>query len=188
VSKGSGTTPATPWCGLLFEDAVADALGITTEFKNVLRVSAQKTNDTSYRMDYGLCESRSWEICDKNCQNGPCGIEYDCGKAQVQLSGIAGQSQLFGTKRLRFEPELPHDPNDWAKIGLEVMVKETALAACTWPTDCPGASPQPACPVPTVQQGSTTTPPKCTCSRDRCELERQISVKFDAPYCESEEE
>jgi hypothetical protein len=136
VAMAMAGSPTVPWCGLLYEEFLADAAGTTSDLQNVLKVATAKATDKTYRVDYGLCEARGWNICDTtpktpSCASGTCGIVYDCGFAHVADQPAAGTSSLFGTKRVQFVGGLKGDPNAWAPIALEVMVKETALAACT---------------------------------------------------------
>jgi hypothetical protein len=183
--------PATSWCGLLFEDFGAEAQGIGTEFKNVLGVLTEKTpatppGFTSYRVDYELCESREWKVWDTSSlappTAGTCALDRDCGYAFV--SGVAGSgaANIYGTKRVRFTNVIPNNLGQWSPAALEVMVKETAVAACVPYSDCPGVAATASCVA--TPQGSTPSDEKCTCpAGDSCSFPLAFAPTFPAPYC-----
>jgi hypothetical protein len=190
----------TPWCGLVYEDVEAESNGVTVQFRNVLKAStdflpeptpaATPTGPTptgatptpsvaGFRMDYGLCESIYWKMCDPGdttCPEGDCPIIRDCGFAQVQGTGVAGWTRLEGSKHILFKGGLPHDGNLWAPLALEVLVKETAISACV-ANQCQAAQPQSGCLLPGPQQ--------CTCdeSKDFCVLENSTGKKKPTTLC-----
>jgi hypothetical protein len=193
VCGGSQPTPlplvspskaGTPWCGLVFEDVTADASGNTAQFKNVLQASlsyvpagATATSATGFRMDYGLCESIFWEICDTACQSGSCPLDRDCGHAEVMNDGT-GRGLIDGSKHINFAGAQPIDGNKWAPLALEVMVKETALAACELAADCPAAATPAGC-------NELPGPETCTCVplQDHCEAKEFLEQRKPTTLC-----
>jgi len=119
----------------------------------------------------------------------------DCGYALVNDAGTASAggpdtAQLFGTKRIQFDPSLPNNPDSWAPIALELLVKETAISACvSEPSECPTATPQPSCAststtTTTTVTGSTLEPQPCNCPVDACVLSLSPTpVSYPAIYC-----
>lgn len=185
ISHPTPPSAGKPWCGLVYEDVKAESNGVTANFRNILKVdmssippSATPATATGIKMQYGLCESISWQMCDPtaqgpSCQSGDCPITRDCGFAWVDGTGVPGWAVVDGTKRIRFKAGLPHDANLWAPIALEVLVKETALAACSEAAMCPRAA------TPTGCTGLAGKD-ECTCPRDHC-----VQQPFVAPLKES---
>lgn len=172
----------TPWCGLLDEKVHAQSSGVTSKFENVLKVRtsyepASGPPWTKSRMDYGLCESRSWEMCDTSgCKDGTCALAEDCGFAQVDGTGISGLASVDGAKHIQFKDGLPYDGNLWAPLALEVLVKETALALC----EPASTSPEAVKPANCVEGPS---PDKCKCPADYCTQLPHMSPIMATPFC-----
>jgi len=189
--------PAAPWCGLLFEDVVVAASGITASAKNVLGVRTTLTPTTTmpsttpttipagyeYRMDYELCEAREWSVTPPPA-SGNCAPDLDCGYASVGDTGVAGNASLSGTKRLRFTSKFPNNANGWAPTALEVLATETATAACVASANCPAANLPSSCASTT--QGSTPGAELCQCDKgvDHCDGPFDtFNPSFEAPLC-----
>jgi hypothetical protein len=120
---------------------------------------------TRFRMEFSLCRSVDYDMCQQGAQlptcSGICPVQLDCGYAQVrQDSQNTNLASLAGSKRIRFASSLPYAVNGWAPIALEVMVKETARAACTAPSTCPGA-PTPSCAPAMPEQPCDDCPDHC---------------------------
>ena len=176
--------PAAPWCGLLFEDVVVPASGITATDKNVLgiRTTNPPAVPNSYRMDYKLCEAREWSVTSPP-QTGECALDVDCGYASVEDTGVSGNANLFGTKRLRFTPTFPNNANVWTPAALEVLATETATAACV-DAQCPRVTLPGSC--SSTVNGATPGVPKCSCDHaiDHCDGPFDSFVPaFDSPLC-----
>jgi hypothetical protein len=182
MENASAPQAGTPWCGLVYEDVNADSNDVTAIFRNVLKVTTSNVPPagpvTGFRMDYGLCESTYWQMCDPMtpCEEGDCPITRDCGFARVGGTGVTGWARLDGTKRIQFKPGMPHDANLWAPLALEVLVKETALAACVPASACSKAATPSGC---TALPGSDT----CTCPVDHCTQTSFVSPVMQAPFC-----
>jgi len=184
LPQSSPPKAGTPWCGLLFEDVQTPANGVTGRFKNVLKVATSSVppapaTQTGFRMDYGLCESPYWQMCDQNtpCPEGTCGVTRDCGFALVDDTGVPGWARLDGTKRIEFKTGLPHDANLWAPLALEVLVKETALATCVPAGNCAAAATPTGCVV-------LPGPEKCVCAQDLCIQKSYVSPIKESPFCQ----
>ncbi|MFN8640247.1 MAG: hypothetical protein U0802_00760 [Candidatus Binatia bacterium] len=168
-------TPGQPWCGLVYEDLTADTAGTSVSFENVLKANvgylpAGATPDTAtgLRLDYGMCESVKWEMCVPGCQSGSCLIDRDCGHAEVYDPG-PGNAVIDGSKHIHFKSFASDDPaappldgNLWAPLVFEVMVEESAIAACSPASVCPRAAAPANC---TEFPG----PDNCECDRDHCQ-------------------
>lgn len=164
--------PGTPWCGLVYEDITADSGATTARFRNVLKANlaslpggAASTAATGIRLDYGLCESRYWEMCGTECADGTCAIDRDCGHAQVEDTGT-GAALIDGSKHIHFTSRPTFNCNNWAPLALEVLVQETAGAACSRASECPGAAAPGSCAEP-----SSTI--ECQCPHDHCESQQE---------------
>jgi len=176
--------PATPWCGLLSEDPVVAASGITANAQNVLGVRTTKTLYEAYRTDYKLCEAREWSVAPPNA-SGNCAPDLDCGYASVGDTDATGtNADLSGTKRLRFMSTFPNNANGWAPTALEVLATETATATCVASAECPGAKLPASCSG--TMQGSTTDTEPCQCDKsiDHCDGPYDtFNPTFEAPLC-----
>jgi hypothetical protein len=191
-------TPTTAWCGNLSEIVITAAYDISTRLETVLKVKTARSIPGAFTMDYGLCESRGWNICDPACieppsatlctpvcNTGDCAIERDCGWADVQPKQ-QGVSVLSGQKQLQFSAGLKPDLNAWAQLALKVMVGEVADATCRPASACAGALPGlcPTTALPTSAMASTTSTPQCTCTGpvDSCTLVQEMKPK-PAAFC-----
>jgi hypothetical protein len=176
--------PAQPWCALLSESLKLNNLGISSPLANVLQVRTKTPAKDSYAMDYGLCESREWSVCDPDCKEGTCAVQLDCGDAHVvEQTPVPPAAAISGSKFLKFSHGLPYDYNGWTKIALEVMVNETANASCRQTSACGADS------CTTTTMVSKTEPPACTCPgpQDSCKQETKMTPKESPPLCPSED-
>jgi hypothetical protein len=192
-------TPTNPWCGLLSETALAAAYDITSRLETVLKVRTTQPSQGELTMDYGLCESRTWTICNPAClasttpctpvcTSGNCAVERDCGFADVQPA--TGGSVLFAQKQLLFSGGLKPDMNGWAQLALKVMVGEVADATCRPPSACVGA-PAGVCTTTTLAGTTPSTAQAapcdtcCTCKGpvDSCTLVQEMTPTKQPPFC-----
>ncbi len=197
--KPTPPTPTQPWCGVLSETATASAYDIVSTLTTLLKVRTTRSVPGALHMDYGMCDSREWSLCEENvnqcngqqqgqqcCHNGDCGIVRDCGEADVQ-SASTGNAVLSGSKQIHFaDPVAPEDPNhnDWAQFAMKAMVDEIAVAMCQ-PPSCTGA-PTTGCTLPPGSQtGAITKEESCTCPgpQDPCSLQQELSPSHPSPFC-----
>lgn len=181
--------PAMPWCGLLAEQVKVSTDGKTGHFHQVLKVKTTKFSASRtgaqvipwYRLDYGLCESGDFQVCTPNCLHDYCVVRVDCGEALVRPKN-ASDAELSGTKYLRFKDRVAGglDLNGWTPLALEVLVAETALAACRPMADrCPAASLE-GCTLP---PSSMQVPCNCPGPYDSCAQETTMTPKSTPQLC-----